>query len=88
MQNKQPEVTEARAYEEGVEVQFDKYMDLSTLTPDNIYVSANGEKLPGEVRLIDSALADEYADEDDADAMRYASRVRFVPEEKPQCHHR
>ncbi len=82
VQNKQPEVTEARAYEEGVEVQFDKYMDLSTLTPDNIYVSANGEKLPGEVRLIDSALADEYADEDDADAMRYASRVRFVPEEK------
>ncbi|MDE5902056.1 MAG: chitobiase/beta-hexosaminidase C-terminal domain-containing protein, partial [Muribaculaceae bacterium] len=82
VQNKQPEVTEARAYEEGVEVQFDKYMDLSTLTADNIYVSANGEKLAGEVRLIDSALADEYADEEDAEAMRYASRVRFVPEEK------
>lgn len=82
VQNKQPEVSEARAYEEGVEVQFDKFMDLSTLTTDNIYVTANGEKLNGEIRLIDSALADEYASEDDADATRYASRIRFVPEEK------
>ena len=82
VQNKQPEITEARAYEEGVEVQFDKFMDLSTLTTDNIYVTANGEKLNGEIRFIDSELADEYASEDDADATRYASRVRFVPEEK------
>lgn len=82
VQNKQPEVTEARAYEEGVEVQFDKFMDLSTLTTSNIFVTANGEKLNGEIRLIDSALADEYASEDDADAVRYASRVRFIPEEK------
>lgn len=79
-QNKQPEVIEARAYEEGVEVQFDKFMDLSTLTPSNIYVTANNEKLVGEIRLIDVALADEYADEEDAGATRYASRVRFVPE--------
>ena len=81
VQNKQPEVTEARAYEEGVEVQFDKFMDLSTLTTANIYVTANGEKLNGEIRFVDSALADEYASEDDADATRYASRVRFVPEQ-------
>lgn len=81
VQNKQPEVTEARAYEEGVEVQFDKFMDLSTLTTDNIYVTANGEKLNGSIRLIDSAVADEYADEEDDNATRYASRVRFVPEE-------
>lgn len=82
VQNKQPEVTEARAYEEGVEVQFDKFMDLSTLTTDNIYVTANSEKLNGEIRFVDSALADEFASEDDADATRYASRIRFVPEEK------
>lgn len=80
VQNKQPEVIEARAYEEGVEVQFDKFMDLTTLTTDNIYVTANGEKLNGEIRFIDSALADEYASEDDSTATRYASRVRFVPE--------
>jgi len=81
VQNKQPEVSEARAYEEGVEVQFDKFMDLSTLTTNNIYVTANGEKLNGTIRLIDSALADEYADEEDENATRYASRVRFVPEQ-------
>ncbi len=81
VQNKQPEVTEARAYEEGVEVQFDKFMDLSTLTTDNIYVTANGEKLKGEIRFVDSSLADEYANEEDLNAVRYASRVRFVPEE-------
>lgn len=80
VQNRQPEITEARAYEEGVEVQFDKYMKPSTLNTDNIYVTANGEKLAGTVSLLDSALADEFADEDDADATRYASRVRFIPE--------
>lgn len=80
VQNKQPEVVEARAYEEGVEVQFDKFMDLTTLTTDNIFVTANGEKLNGEICFVDAALADEYASEDDADALRYASRVRFVPE--------
>lgn len=81
VQNKQPEITEARAYEEGVEVQFDKFMDLSTLTTENIYVTANGEKLNGEIRFIDSALADEYASDDDSTATRYASRIRFVPEQ-------
>ena len=82
VQNKQPEVTEARAYEEGVEVQFDKFMDLSTLTTGNIFVTANGEKLDGEIRFVDSALADEYASEENPDATRYASRVRFVPVQK------
>lgn len=80
-QNKQPEVTEARAYEEGIEVKFDKFMDISTLTTDNIYVTANGEKLLGEIRMVDEALADEYASEEDTEAVRYASRVRFVPEQ-------
>lgn len=80
-QSKQPEVVSARAYEEGVEVQFDKYMDPSTLTAANIYVTAGGEKLAGTVNLVDAALADEFASEDDASATRYASRVRFVPEQ-------
>ena len=50
-QNKQPEVVEARAYEEGVEVQFDKYMDPTTLTDTNISVTAGGKKLAGEIQL-------------------------------------
>ena len=79
-QNKQPEVVEARAYEEGIEVQFDKYMDPTTLTDANISVTAGGKKLAGEIQFVDAALADEYASPDDAEAVRYASRVRFVPE--------
>ena len=80
-QNKQPEVTEARAYEEGIEVQFDKYMDPTTLTDANISVTAGGKKLAGDIQLINAALADEYASPEDADAVRYASRIRFVPEQ-------
>ncbi len=80
-QNKQPEVTEARAYEEGVEIQFDKYMDPATLTDANISVTAGGNKLAGEIQLIDAALADEYASPEDAEATRYASRIRFVPQQ-------
>lgn len=82
VQNKQPEVTEARAYEEGIEVQFDKFMDPSTLNTSNIFVTANGEKLTGEIRLIDSAVADANADPEDTSAPQFASRVRFVPEQK------
>lgn len=80
-QNKQPEVIEARAYEQGVEVQFDKYMDPATLTDANISVTAGGNKLAGEIQLVNAALADEFALPEDADAMRYASRIRFVPEQ-------
>ena len=80
-QNKQPEVTEARAYEEGVEIQFDKYMDPATLTDANISVTAGGNKLAGEIQLVDAALADEYASPEDAEATRYASRIRFVPQQ-------
>lgn len=81
-QNKQPEVISARAYETGIEVQFDKFMDLSTLNTSNIYVTANEDKLHGSIEFIDSELADEFANEEDESALRYASRVRFVPENK------
>ncbi|ROT04957.1 hypothetical protein EEL33_13840 [Muribaculaceae bacterium Isolate-037 (Harlan)] len=81
IQSTQPEVTEARAYEDGVEVQFSKYMDMTTLHSGNIYVTANGEKLNGEISFINATLADEYASEEDANALRYASRIRFVPEQ-------
>lgn len=80
-QNKQPEVTEARAYEEGIEVQFDKYMDPASLNDANISVTAGGKKLAGDIKLVNAALADEYASPEDADAVRYASRIRFVPEQ-------
>ena len=81
-QNRQPAVTEARAYEEGVEVQFDKYMDPETLTTANIFVTAGGQKVEGELTMLDGEVADPYLTEEQQDgAQRYVSRVRFVPAE-------
>ena len=73
VQNKAPEVAEAHAYAEGVVINFDKYMDISTLTPENIIVYDGTARIDGEVRLLDEEVA--YDDE----AVRYASKVRFVP---------
>lgn len=73
-QNKQPEVKAARAYEDGIEVEFDKYMQLDGLTTENIFVTKNGETAAGTVTL----LNEEQAYEDNP--VKYASKVRFVPE--------
>ena len=73
-QNKQPEVKEAHAYEDGVEFSFDKYMQPALLNTDNILVSHDGVYIKGEVKLMDEETA--YEDE----SVKYASRVRFVPE--------
>lgn len=75
-QAKQPEVVEARAYEEGVEVSFDKFMKPLTLTKENIHVSVDGTTLPGSIMLLDEGSDSETTGE----GMKYASRVRFVPE--------
>ena len=38
VQNAQPEVVTARAYEDGAEIEFSKYMQTGTLTSDNLYL--------------------------------------------------
>ncbi len=73
-QNKQPEVKAARAYEDGIDVEFDKYMQPDGLTIENIFVTKNGETVAGTVTL----LNEEQAYEDNSTT--YASKVRFVPE--------
>lgn len=73
VQNRQPEVKEAHAYEDGVELSFDKYMMPAYLTTDNIKVSQNGKYVDGKVVLVDEEVA--YRDEN----VKYASTVRFVP---------
>lgn len=73
VQNRQPEVKEAHAYEDGVELTFDKYMMPAYLTADNIKVSQNGKYVEGKVVLVDEEVA--YRDEN----VKYASTVRFVP---------
>lgn len=74
----QPTVTSAKAYSEGVEVTFDKYMKPETLTADNIFVTRNGEVVDGIVELINEEAAYEGM------AQTFASKVRFtVPKEAP-----
>lgn len=70
-QVRQPEVKSARAYEDAVEVEFDKYMIPATLTEDNIYVIANGKKVEGTILLLNEEVAYE------GKAEKYASKIRF-----------
>ena len=72
VQNKQPEVAGVHAYKDGVEIEFDKYMQPATLNTDNIFVIQNGEKVVGTVTLLNEEVAYEGQSE------TYASKVRFV----------
>lgn len=74
----QPTVASAKAYSEGVEVTFDKYMNPETLTADNIIVTRNGEVADGTVELLNEEVAYE------GQSQTFASKVRFtVPEDAP-----
>lgn len=73
VQSRQPEVKAAHAYEDGVEVEFDKYMMPESLTPDNIKVTRNGENVEGTVELLDEEVSYE------GKTNTFASRARFVP---------
>ena len=72
VQNKQPEVAGVHAYKDGVEIEFDKYMQPATLNTDNIFVTQNDEKVAGKVTLLNEEVAYEGQSE------TYASKVRFV----------
>jgi len=73
VQSRQPEVKQTHAYKDGIEVEFDKYMQPALLNTENILVSQNGEYVEGEVKLLNEETA--YADEN----VKYASKIRFVP---------
>ena len=70
-QNVQPTVKTARAYEEAVEIEFDKYMMPRHLTADNITVMQNGAAVAGTVELLNEEIANEGGNES------FASKVRF-----------
>lgn len=71
----QPTVKQGKAYGEGVEVEFDKYMDPEQLTTNNILVTKNGTAISGTIVLLNEEEAYEGRTE------KYASKVRFeVPE--------
>ena len=72
-QNSQPEVKTVHAYNDGVDIEFSKYMLPSTLTTANILVSVNGKTVEGTTELLNV--------ENEPGGISYASKVRFVPTE-------
>lgn len=70
-QNVQPQVKDAKAYDDAVEVVFSKYMDTATLTTDNVQVVVDGTPIEGTIELKD-------AEEDYTNNSRmYATKLRF-----------
>lgn len=70
-QNRQPVVKAARAYEDAVEVEFDKYMMPELLTTENIVVMQKGTAVEGTVELLNEEVS--YEGETDT----FASKIRF-----------
>lgn len=73
--NMPPQVKEVKAYEEGVTVRFDQYMKPASLNRQNIYVTRDGNLIPGTIVLSDEENVSA------TDATTYASALRFVPSE-------
>lgn len=69
VQTVRPEILNARAYAQAIEVEFDKYMDPATLVASNIAVIANGATVDGEVTFLNA--------EENADGETFASILRF-----------
>lgn len=70
-QNRQPEVKAARAYEDAVEVEFDKYMMPELLNTENITVMVDGKNVDGTIELLNEEVSYEGETE------TFASKVRF-----------
>lgn len=70
-QNVQPNVKLARAFEDAVEVEFDKYMMSELLTAENIIVMQNGTAVEGTVERLNEEVSYE------GEIETFASKVRF-----------
>lgn len=70
-QNVQPTVKSARAFEDAVEMEFDKYMMPEQLTTDNIRVMVGETAVEGTVELLNEEVSYEGNEE------KFASKVRF-----------
>ncbi len=79
VQYSQPNVIFARAYQNAIEVHFDKYMMPSFLTTDNITVTVNGENVAGSIEFLDEEACYEGMNE------KYVSKVRFNADEPFQA---
>ncbi len=70
-QNRQPEVKSARAFEDAVEFEFDKYMLPDLLTSENIIVMDGENVVEGTISLLDEEVSYE------GQTTKFASKVRF-----------
>ena len=70
-----PVVGRVVASEQGVEVRFDKYMKPVQLTPNNIFLTKNGQQMEGTIHLID-------AEQNPDSTKSYARCVIFQPKQQ------
>lgn len=80
-QNRQPEVKAARAFEDAVEVEFDKYMIPELLTTENIMVIQNGTAVEGIVKLLNEEVSYEGETETFASKIRFNATQPFTEQE-------
>ncbi len=80
-QNRQPEVKMAHAYEDAVEVEFDKYMMPELLTTDNIIVMQGNKQVAGSVELLNEEVSYEGSDETFASKVRFNAAAPFTEQE-------
>ena len=73
VQLSQPEVSNATARKDAIDITFDKYMMPSLLNTDNIFVTANDQVIAGTV-----VMRDEQHPYND-NTTSFATKVRFVP---------
>lgn len=71
-QFKQPNVANVKAYTNGIDITFDKYMRPNTLKTENIFVTKGGQAISGKIELLNAESG--YQTPDSV----YASKVRFV----------
>lgn len=76
-QNVQPNVKYARAYEDAVEVEFDKYMMPEMLNTDNIIVMAGDKQVEGSIELLNEEVKYEGESETFASKLRFNATAPF-----------
>lgn len=80
-QNIQPTVKLARAFEDAVEVEFDKYMVPEFLTTDNIMVMQGDKAVKGTIELLNEEVSYEGETETFASKIRFNAAQAFTEKE-------
>lgn len=77
VQNSQPEVAGVRAYEDGVEITFSKYMNIESLNKDNVYLKVVKDEKESLVKDATIEMLDEEASIEGSD-VHYASKMKLA----------